>query len=219
MDSLLSHYKDFSVSRGLKYHYYFSPADAGKPTLLLIHGFPSLSLDWHHQITYFKAKGYGLVAPDMLGYGDTDKPEDYKAYVHTLITRDLMDILDHEKVANVIAIGHDWYAVHRSQSPGAEGATLGEQRSPASLQTCILTASLASHFLRLATLLPIRPWTTTNFALQYVTLGLHVLVAYTERIHRSHRLSAMKALATGSSSQSRMPTRLSKPTSVRSPLF
>jgi pimeloyl-ACP methyl ester carboxylesterase len=108
MESLLSSFKQFKVTRGFNYHYYFSPATSGKPTLLLIHGFPSLAIDWHNQITFFKAKGYGLVVPDMLGYGGTDKPEEYTEYLHTLLAQDLVDILDHEEVTDAIAVGHDW---------------------------------------------------------------------------------------------------------------
>ncbi|KAJ2920520.1 hypothetical protein H1R20_g16575, partial [Candolleomyces eurysporus] len=110
MESLLSHFKQFKVSRGFNYRYFFSPATSGKPTLLFIHGFPSLAIDWHHQITFFKAKGYGIVVPDMLGYGGTDKPEEYTEYLHSLLAQDLVDILDHEEVTNAIAIGHDWGA-------------------------------------------------------------------------------------------------------------
>lgn len=106
---LLSNFKDTTVSRGLNYHYYFSPPASGKPTLLLVHGFPSLAVDWHPQINYFKGKGYGLVVPDQLGYGGTDKPKESKAYVHSRLAQDLVDIIDHENVTDVIAIGHDWY--------------------------------------------------------------------------------------------------------------
>jgi pimeloyl-ACP methyl ester carboxylesterase len=106
--SLLPNFKDTTVSRGLNYHYYFSPPASGKPTLLLVHGFPSLAVDWHPQINYFKQKGYGLVVPDQLGYGGTDKPKESSAYVHSRLAQDLVDILDHENVTDVIAIGHDW---------------------------------------------------------------------------------------------------------------
>ncbi|TEB37997.1 alpha/beta-hydrolase [Coprinellus micaceus] len=108
--SLLPNFKDTTVSRGLNYHYYFSPPASGKPTLLLVHGFPSLAVDWHPQINYFKQKGYGLVVPDQLGYGGTDKPKESKAYVHSRLAQDLVDIIDHENVTDVIAIGHDWGA-------------------------------------------------------------------------------------------------------------
>ncbi|KAJ3548330.1 hypothetical protein NMY22_g1299 [Coprinellus aureogranulatus] len=108
LDALLPHYKDHVVSRGYKYHYYFSAAQEGQPSLLFIHGFPCLSYEWHNQIEYFKAKGYGLVVPDMLGYGGTDKPRESSVYIHSLLAQDLLDILEHEKVAEVFAIGHDW---------------------------------------------------------------------------------------------------------------
>jgi pimeloyl-ACP methyl ester carboxylesterase len=76
-----SAYKKLTLSRGLTYNYYYSKAGEGKPTLVLAHGFPSSSWDWKNQVTFFKAKGFGLIVPDMLGYGGTDKPTDTKKYV------------------------------------------------------------------------------------------------------------------------------------------
>lgn len=110
VDSLLPNFKDVKTSRGYKYHYYFSAPAAGKPTILFVHGFPSLAVDWHPQIAYFKEKGYGLVVPDQLGYGGTDKPTDKAEYVQSAVAQDLVDILDHEKATDVVAVGHDWCA-------------------------------------------------------------------------------------------------------------
>jgi soluble epoxide hydrolase/lipid-phosphate phosphatase len=107
-ESLVSAYKDIVSSRGLNYHYLFSPAVGDKPTILFIHGFPSTSYDWYHQINYFSERGFGVVAPDMLGYGGTDKPTDASLYLHTAIAQDLLDILDAEKVEKSVVIGHDW---------------------------------------------------------------------------------------------------------------
>ncbi|KAJ3519992.1 hypothetical protein NMY22_g12946 [Coprinellus aureogranulatus] len=108
INPLLPHFKNASTSRGLNYHYYFSAPAPGQPTLLLVHGFPSLAVDWHPQIAYFEEKGFGLVAPDQLGYGGTDKPAEPAAYVHSLLAKDLVDILDRENATDVVAIGHDW---------------------------------------------------------------------------------------------------------------
>ena len=102
-------FKDVIASRGIKYHYFFSPAEASRPTLLLCHGFPSTSREWRHVIPYLQTKGYGVLAPDMLGYGGTDKPTDPAAYVSSLVTKDIVDLLDAEKLDKVVAIGFDWY--------------------------------------------------------------------------------------------------------------
>jgi soluble epoxide hydrolase / lipid-phosphate phosphatase len=103
-----SHFKDATTSRGLIYHYYFSPAQASKPTLLFCHGFPSTARDWRYIVPHFENQGYGVVVPDMLGYGGTDKPTDPAAYVGSAIVKDLVDILDSEGIQKVVAIGHDW---------------------------------------------------------------------------------------------------------------
>ncbi|KAF7979937.1 hypothetical protein HWV62_40362 [Athelia sp. TMB] len=91
-------YKDLKVSRGLTYHYYFSPTTGTKPTIVFLHGFPSTSHDYRHQASFFRAKGYGVLVPDLLGYGGTAKPDDPAAYVQSLIVRDIVDILDAEGV-------------------------------------------------------------------------------------------------------------------------
>ncbi|THU92378.1 alpha/beta-hydrolase [Dendrothele bispora CBS 962.96] len=103
-------FKDLNVTRGLVYHYYASPANAGKPTLVFLHGFPSTFYDWRHQVSFFQDKGYGLIVPDMLGYVGTAKPLDPEAYASSLISKDIIDILDAEGVQQSILIGHDWGA-------------------------------------------------------------------------------------------------------------
>lgn len=107
----LSLYKTTTVSRGFTYRYYHSPAASGQPTLLLSHGFPSTSYDWHRVVSQLKPHNYGLVVPDQLGYGGTSKPLDVESYKPSLITKDLVEILDVEGIDKVIAIGHDWCAI------------------------------------------------------------------------------------------------------------
>ncbi|KAG5649851.1 hypothetical protein H0H81_001770 [Sphagnurus paluster] len=109
MDSSL--YKTVTTGRDLKYNYYYSAPTAGKPVILFVHGFPNTSNDWRHQVAFFKAHGYGIIVPDLLGYGGTDKPIDYTQYRLSAIVRDVIDILDTEKVEKAIAIGHDWGSI------------------------------------------------------------------------------------------------------------
>ena len=103
-----SAYKTLKTSRGFTYNYYHSPPQDGKITILFSHGFPSTSFDWHHQVTFFKSLGYGLVVPDLLGYGGTDKPTTPESYRLKLIAKDVVEILDKEGVETAIAVGHDW---------------------------------------------------------------------------------------------------------------
>lgn len=100
--------KQFTTSRGLKYHYYFSKPLEGKPFLVFLHGFPSTSRDWKNQVLFFKELGYGLVVPDLMGFGGTDKPNEVQAYKMSLMTKDVVELLDAEGANSVIAIGHDW---------------------------------------------------------------------------------------------------------------
>jgi pimeloyl-ACP methyl ester carboxylesterase len=51
--------------------------DAGQgPVLLAIHGFPSASWDWHPMWAALTGR-FRVIAPDMLGYGWSDKPRSY----------------------------------------------------------------------------------------------------------------------------------------------
>ncbi|KAL0951357.1 hypothetical protein HGRIS_008061 [Hohenbuehelia grisea] len=104
-----AHYKDLKTSRGVNYHYYVQQkSDGDSPVLLLLHGFPSTSYDWRFQVAFFKERGFGLIVPDMLGYGKTDKPTETEPYKGTLISKDIIDILDAENVRQAVVIGHDW---------------------------------------------------------------------------------------------------------------
>ena len=43
------------------------------PAVALLHGFPELAWSWRHQIPALAAGGLPVVAPDMRGYGGTDR--------------------------------------------------------------------------------------------------------------------------------------------------
>ena len=93
---------------GSVYSYTLAPADEGKCTFLLLHGFPSSSYDWRHTIQDLTGKGYGIVAPDLLGYGATDKPEKVEEYANEKISGHVAEILGQEGIEEVVGVGHDW---------------------------------------------------------------------------------------------------------------
>ncbi|KAH8823185.1 alpha/beta-hydrolase [Flagelloscypha sp. PMI_526] len=97
------------LSTGNTYHFVDQVADKpnGK-TLLLLHGFPDTSFGWRNQIGPFHEAGYRVVAPDMIGYGGTDKPDSPKHYTPKSISEDLSALLDLLEVEKVTVVGHDW---------------------------------------------------------------------------------------------------------------
>lgn len=89
------------------------PPQEGKPYILFYHGFPSSSYDWRLQISHVSGRGYGLIVPDLLGYGGTDKPKEATAYRLKKMSEEVVDILDANKIEKVIGFGHDWYEFPR----------------------------------------------------------------------------------------------------------
>jgi pimeloyl-ACP methyl ester carboxylesterase len=56
-------------------------AEAGEgPLVLMLHGWPESWYSWRHQLTALGDAGYHAVAPDIRGYGGSDKPEAIEAY-------------------------------------------------------------------------------------------------------------------------------------------
>ncbi|KAI9166459.1 alpha/beta-hydrolase [Paramyrothecium foliicola] len=99
----------FQVSRGFTYSYLrvLPSKESSKPYLLFLHGFPSIAAEWQHQIAYFTQLGYGVIAPDLLGYGGSSRPTDVSHYRFKDMNHDVVEILDHEEIDFVYGVGHD----------------------------------------------------------------------------------------------------------------
>ena len=110
------------LSSGRAYSSIFIKAHENKPYILFLHGFPSSSYDWRRQIGFFSDAGYGIIAPDLLGYGDTDKPPHPEAYTLKSMSDDIAGLLDYYQIERVLGVGHDWYAIC-SSNRAARGRT------------------------------------------------------------------------------------------------
>ncbi|WP_372707823.1 alpha/beta fold hydrolase [Brevundimonas sp.] len=80
------------------------------PLVLLIHGFPELGISWRAQVQALADAGFHAVAPDMRGYGGTDKPEDVSAYSILHLVGDMVDLVRALGETSCIVVGHDWGA-------------------------------------------------------------------------------------------------------------
>lgn len=86
-------------------------AEAGKgPLVILVHGFPESWYSWRHQMPVLAAAGYHVVAPDMRGYGKSDRPGPVEDYDIKHLTDDLVSIVDAMGEKTAILVGHDWGA-------------------------------------------------------------------------------------------------------------
>jgi pimeloyl-ACP methyl ester carboxylesterase len=81
------------------------------PPVILVHGFPELAFSWRHQLPALAAAGYRAIAPDMRGYGATDKPRDVADYTIQHLLGDLDGLLDALSIERAIFVGHDWGAM------------------------------------------------------------------------------------------------------------
>ena len=75
--------------------------------LLLLHGFPDFWYVWRFQIPEL-AKHFRVVAPDLRGYNETDKPEGVDKYSLNLLAGDIMGLIRALGEKRAIIIGHDW---------------------------------------------------------------------------------------------------------------
>ncbi len=77
---------------------------------LLLHGFPELSFSWRHQMPLLARLGYRVWAPDLRGYGETDRPGAMKDYDLEALLADVAGLIDAAAPASTTLVGHDWGA-------------------------------------------------------------------------------------------------------------
>ena len=92
---------------GLRVHF-LDEGTATNGTMLLLHGEPTWSFLYRNLIPVFVKAGYRVIAPDMIGFGRSDKVTDENWYVldaHISILRGLIEGLDLTKTTMV---AQDW---------------------------------------------------------------------------------------------------------------
>jgi haloalkane dehalogenase len=92
---------------GLRIHYVDEGPPAPAPVLML-HGEPSWSFLYRKMIPVITAAGHRAVAPDLAGFGRSDKParrEDYTYQFHVDLMTGLIESLD---LREITLVGQDW---------------------------------------------------------------------------------------------------------------
>lgn len=84
--------------------------DADRPAVVLCHGFPGLGYSFRHQLRALAAAGYRAIAPDMPGYGGTDRPASIGEYTNIAVADRLVRLLDALGIDRAVLVGHDFGA-------------------------------------------------------------------------------------------------------------
>lgn len=95
---------EYITSNGVKLHYV---TQGEGPLMLMLHGFPEFWYSWRHQIPEF-AKDFKVVALDLRGYNDSDKPKDTSAYVMSELIKDVEGVIKGLGYDKCVLVGHDW---------------------------------------------------------------------------------------------------------------
>jgi pimeloyl-ACP methyl ester carboxylesterase len=92
--------------RGYRVHYL--DEGAGKRTFLCLHGEPTWCYLYRKMIPRFVASGARVIAPDLVGFGRSDKPEDEGVYTFEFHRRFLLDLIDRLELRHVTLVMQDW---------------------------------------------------------------------------------------------------------------
>lgn len=103
------HYlSDLPALNGLRLHY-LDVGPAGAPiTYLCLHGNPAWSYLYRKMIPVFERAGARVVAPDLIGYGKSDKPKKEGAHSFTWHRQVLLELVERLNLRNVVLVVQDW---------------------------------------------------------------------------------------------------------------
>jgi haloalkane dehalogenase len=98
------HYVDVD---GLRIHYVDEgPRDAAP--VLLLHGEPSWSFLYRHMIPVIAAAGHRVVAPDLVGFGRSDKPLAREAHTYANHVAWMQELVRKLALGGITLVGQDW---------------------------------------------------------------------------------------------------------------
>ena len=99
---------DLPALQGLRMHY----VDTGRPdapvTYLCLHGNPAWSYLYRKMIPVFTQAGHRVIAPDLIGFGKSDKPKKESAHSFGWHRQVLMELIERLDLRNVVLVVQDW---------------------------------------------------------------------------------------------------------------
>lgn len=77
------------------------------PLVVLLHGFPECWYSWRHQLAALSTR-FRVVAPDLRGYNESDKPRGVRAYEMQELVADVDALIEAFGATDAGIVGHDW---------------------------------------------------------------------------------------------------------------
>jgi pimeloyl-ACP methyl ester carboxylesterase len=77
------------------------------PLIILCHGFPEFWYSWRHQLPALAKAGFRAVAPDLRGYGLSDRPQEVEKYTILHDIGDIVGLVDALGAQQAVIAGHD----------------------------------------------------------------------------------------------------------------
>ncbi|HEX8098384.1 MAG TPA: alpha/beta fold hydrolase, partial [Pyrinomonadaceae bacterium] len=96
----------FARVDGVRIHYQ-EAGEAAAPALVLVHGFLASNFIWRDVLVPLAARGFRVIAPDLVGFGFSDKPADGE-YTIEYQARKLVGLLDELNVRRATLVGSSY---------------------------------------------------------------------------------------------------------------
>lgn len=96
-------------ANGLRFH--VAQCGTGDRLALLLHGFPEMWLSWRYQIPLLARLGYRVWAPDLRGYGQSERPSGMQHYAIEKVLDDVAGLIDASGARSTLLMAHDWGAI------------------------------------------------------------------------------------------------------------
>lgn len=96
-------------ANGLRFH--VAAAGSGERLALCLHGFPETWFSWRYQLPLLARLGYRAWAPDLRGYGRSERPARLRDYAIETLLDDVAGLIDAAGARSTVLIAHDWGAI------------------------------------------------------------------------------------------------------------
>lgn len=115
-----NHFESIDVpTNGIRLRVRVAGSPKSQKLALCLHGFPESAYSWRYQMNLLAERGYRVWAPDLRGYGDSDKPTRVADYRVQELVLDIAGLIDAwhatqsgpESEREVVLLAHDWGGV------------------------------------------------------------------------------------------------------------